>query len=165
MAPTSKEHAMGDARSILGRLEGTWKGICRTWFEPGALADESGIEGRFRSILDGRLLRHEYTSAMQGKPRTGEETLIFNRLGERFEVAWFDSFHMNYGILFSVGGASQGGFTVRGSYDVGQDSPPWGWKTVYELSDDQHLRITAFNVTPDGTEEKAVETEYTRVTG
>ena len=63
--------------------------------------------------------------------------------------------------MFSEGEATAGGFVVKGKYDVGSDAPPWGWKTVFELIDD-HLKITAYNVTPDGQEAKAVETKYSR---
>ncbi len=147
---------------FLKSLAGSWEGVCRTWFRPGELADESNVKGEFKLILNGRFLRHTYEGKIQGKPRHGEETIAFNSVSQKFQISWFDDFHMNYGIMFSEGGRSETGFIVAGKYDVGQDQPPWGWKTVFELIDDEHLTITAYNVTPDGGEAKAVETRYTR---
>ena len=53
-------------------------------------------------------------------------------------------------------------FSVRGDYDVGVQQPRWGWRTEYALVDDNHLRVTAYNITADGLEYLAVETLYAR---
>ncbi|MFH1998318.1 MAG: DUF1579 domain-containing protein [Planctomycetota bacterium] len=149
-------------QAFLKSLVGSWEGTCRTWFRPGELADESEVKGEFKLILGGRLLRHTYEGKLQGKSRTGEETIVFNSVKKKFQISWIDEFHMNYGILFSEGDHTRTGFFVVGKYDVGPDQPPWGWKTVFELIDKDHLTVTAYNVFPDGKEAKAVETIYTR---
>ena len=153
---------MTDPEKFLEKCVGMWQGTVKTWFEPGKLADESKVSGEIVSLLKGNFIRHTYEGTMKGKPRNGEETLAMNGVTKKFQISWFDDFHMSNAILFSEGESTERGFSASGKYDWAAGKPQGGWRTEYELIDNNHLTITAYNIMGDE-ESKAVETVYERL--
>lgn len=74
--------------ALFEKMTGKWEGPCRTWFEPGKLADESKVTGEITEALDGRFLRHTYEGTIQGRPRRGEEMIAFNSITKSFQTSW-----------------------------------------------------------------------------
>jgi hypothetical protein len=149
--------------AMLNRLAGEWAGTCRTWFEPGVLADETSVSGSIRPVLEGRFALHEYAGTLDGQAYQGLALYGYELPAGRYVAAWVDSFHNGTAIMFSQTRAADGGsFSVMGSYGDPGGGPDWGWRTTIELSQPDRLVITHYNITPQGEEAKAVEMDYQR---
>ncbi|WP_223645847.1 DUF1579 domain-containing protein [Corallococcus sp. EGB] len=148
---------------LLSQLVGSWEGVARTWFQPDKVEDESPSSGTFRSVLDGRFVVYEYTSAFGGKPLSGIATLGHHLDQGRFTMAWVDTFHVGTDIMTLQG--EPGGddrFSVTGSYFIGEQSPRWGWRVDIDVAGPDALVITHFNIQPGEAPQKAIEIQYKR---
>jgi len=145
---------------FLKSLEGSYKGVTKVWFEPGVVGDEATCTGTLRSILGDRFLMHEYSGSMQGNPLEGIAIYGCSLGDGKLQTAWVDSFHNGTAIMFSDNNSTDKPYSVMGYY--GQE-PRWGWRTQIDRDEKGKVIITMFNIAPGGTEEKAVETIYEKI--
>ena len=149
----------------LSRLIGEWEGTATTWFEPNTIADQSPVNGKMRSILDGRFIMHEYSGSFGGKPLNGVAIYGYQLALGKIQCAWIDSFHNGTAIMFSEGKRNDTNLSMLGSYVYisPEEEQYWGWRTEIDIVNDDELKITAYNISPQGEEVKATETLYKRV--
>ena len=157
------EHPAGSPHHFLSRLVGGWAGTTRTWLDPTAEPGQSRTQGSIQLILEGRFAVYLYQSSVDGEPQHGMFTFGYDTTLDQYEASWVDSFHNNTAIMFCVGHGGEKGFSVLGSYPDPVGGPDWGWRTEVELIDNDHLNITAYNVSPEGVESLAVESVLERL--
>lgn len=150
-----------NAIEALHPLSGSWSGESRLWLHrPVEATYDSVMTATIEPALQRQALLVRYAWEIEGEPQEG--LLVLNQLAGIVAAVWFDSWHMTNSSMMLTGDAEAGrSVSVSGTYPV-RDGPDWGWRILLEPRDGAHLILRMFNVTPDGEEELAVETNFVR---
>ena len=143
-------------------LVGNWKGTNRLhvpWMAVPLL--ESDSTATVSTKMNGQFLSIEYTWSYQGEPQEGMLVLGCDSDSTAVQAVWTDSWHSKDVLMLCNGEASNDGkISVFGHYSV-PDHPDWGWRTEITQVPDG-FRYAMYNVTPEGEEQIAVETDFER---
>ena len=146
----------------LSELVGEWKGTNRlhTPWMP-VKVHESDSTASVRSKMNSQFLTIEYTWAFEGEQQEGMLILGCDPHSNAVQAVWTDSWHSKDILMLCNGNMdSDGKISVAGSYAV-PEHPDWGWRTEITPGENA-FRYAMYNVTPEGEEEIAVETDFTR---
>jgi hypothetical protein len=156
----SMEH--GFHKSLL-QLEGHWEGTNRVWFEPGNPIDTAQITGKMSSVLGGRFLEWQYDTAFQSTAIEGKMLFGLYLKLNKYELTWVDTFHTGTFMMYASGIAEGDIFNATGHYVAGENNEQtWGWRTTLEIISNNEIIIRAYNITPEGEEQLALQYDLKR---
>ena len=146
----------------LSGLVGSWKGTNRLhvpWMDEKLKESES--TATVRSKMNGQFLSIEYTWTYDGEPQEGLLIIGCDRKSTAVQAVWTDSWHSKDVLMLCNGTrSSDGSISVTGYYSV-SDHPDWAWRTEI-VPGEERFRYVMYNISPEGEEDLAVETEFTR---
>ena len=146
----------------LADLVGDWKGTNRLhapWMaQPLQVSNSRAI---VRSKMNGQFLSIEYTWSFENEPQEGMLILGCDPRSDAVQAVWTDSWHSKDVLMLCNGTRDEGGkISVMGYYAV-PEHPDWGWRIEIDQNEDS-FRYVMYNVSPEGVEEIAVETDFER---
>src|SRR5687768_1584171 len=164
MAQKFSESKASGKHHLLSRLVGEWKGTTKIWLNADGEPEEAPIQGSFKEVLGGRFILHEYNWRFHGKPHDGMMLFGYHLSLEKFQNLWIDSFHTGTDMMLSESKRGDEEFCFLGSYAyvTPETEQHWGWRTHVEFVNDDEIRMTAYNISPDRQETKGTETVYRR---
>jgi len=146
----------------LAKYVGTWTGtnnLYLSWLPDPLRQSQSTLNVSLKA--NGQFVAFEYTWSYEGKPQEGIILLGCDTRSDAVQTVWTDSFHSSHTFMLSDGKVAENGdISVKGFYKV-EGHPDWGWRTDM-IPRDEKLRIVMYNVSPEGVEELAVETDFIR---
>jgi hypothetical protein len=141
---------------------GSWRGTSKLRDPDYGIDDECSSGLIVSPAIRNRFVRLDYTWSYRDEPQEGSLLVGFDPKSDRYSAHWADTWHNAHGVMTCEGIASEdGGLSVLGSY-AAPPGPDWGWRIDLTAHDDGMLRVTMFNISPEGHEELAVEGVYFR---
>jgi hypothetical protein len=143
-------------------IVGDWKGTNRLhapWM-PQPL-QKSASTASVTSRMNGQFLSIEYTWSFEDKPQEGMLIIGCDPKSDAVQAVWTDSWHSKDVLMLCNGTKDEEGkISVLGHYAV-PEHPDWGWRTEITPGTSS-FRYAMYNVSPEGEEEIAVETDFER---
>ena len=144
----------------LASLAGEWKGKNRLHYPPGSVS-ESNSKATVSLRISGQFLGIAYSWEHDGKPQEGLLIIGCDNKTDAVQAVWTDSWHMSHKFMLCDGTSNgDGAINVSGVYQV-EGYPEWGWRMTVEPKGDAFTYMM-FNVSPEGEETVAVESEFER---
>jgi hypothetical protein len=150
----------------LGVMAGEWEGQTKTWFNPSAKPDESPWRVSVRPLLGGGFLEQTHEGRLGDRTFYGHVIYGYNSYSRRITAAWIDSFHTGDAMMISEGDVPASAsdlLNVVGAYTDRDSGEIWRWRTIAQMPDSDRLILLAFDISPAGQEDRALETHLTRV--
>ena len=111
--------------------------------------------------MNGQFLSIEYTWSYEGEVQEGLLIVGCDSDSDAVQAVWTDSWHSKNVLMLCNGTVnSDGGISVMGHYSV-PEHPDWGWRTEI-IPNEDGFRYAMYNVSPEGAEDIAVETDFVR---
>ncbi|MDM8175898.1 DUF1579 domain-containing protein [Olivibacter sp. LS-1] len=150
--------------NLSSKFVGHWKGTYRlvlSWLPNPDFISVSNMV--IKSIANDKFLMLSYDWQHEGVGQDG--LILIGNINKQAGVtaSWVDSWGMSGKIMNCYGTINQqGDIILLGSYEV-PDNPDWGWRIEIPCPNDNALQILMYNISPEGEEFLAGDTNYTRV--
>ncbi|PST83097.1 hypothetical protein C7T94_10810 [Pedobacter yulinensis] len=151
---------MNLSSSLAGHWRGTYRLILNWLPDPDFISDS---DLSVKSVANGKFLVLDYDWQHEGASQDGLLLIGNVNKAQELTASWVDSWGMSGKIMNCNGTISQDGYiSLLGAYEV-PDHPDWGWRTEIHCPTADTLKITMYNISPEGEESLAVDSSYTRV--
>jgi hypothetical protein len=147
------------------RLEwrlGAWAGEVTYWPFPGAAPVTAAATSTASWVLDGRWVRQEFRSEVNGKPFEGLGLLGYDRIAGQYVSMWLDS--TSTGVLTLVGDCEGEcrELVLAGTRVDPQTSKEYGVRQVVRRLDDDRFMVEFYDELDDGSMFKSLEIRWQR---